>query len=55
MDRDRAVADGHRIARFLEHSGARSVVGIGSTFDPERPFSDSFLAWMLGRTGRPDA
>lgn len=38
-DRDRAVADARRIARFLEQSGARSVVGIGSAFDTERPFS----------------
>ena len=38
-DRDRAVADARRIARFLEHSGARSVVGIGSAFDRMRPFS----------------
>ena len=38
-DRDRAVADARRIARFLEQSGARNVIGIGSAFDPERPFS----------------
>ena len=38
-DRDRAVADARRIARFLEQSGARGVVGIGSAFDSERPFS----------------
>jgi hypothetical protein len=38
-DRDRAVADARRIARFLERSGARGVVGIGSAFDPTRPFS----------------
>lgn len=38
-DRDRAVADARRIARFLQQSGARSVVGIGSAFDPERPFN----------------
>ena len=38
-DRDRAVADAHRIARFLQQSGARNVIGIGSAFDPERPFS----------------
>ncbi len=39
-DRGRAVADARRIARFLERSGARGVIGIGSAFDPERPFSD---------------
>jgi len=39
-DRNRAVADAHRIARFLTRNGARSVVGIGSAFDLERPFSD---------------
>ena len=38
-DRDRAVVDARRIARFLEQNGARSVIGIGSAFDPERPFS----------------
>ena len=39
-DRNRAVADAHRIARFLTRNGARSVVGIGSAFDLDRPFSD---------------
>ena len=38
-DRDRAVADARRIARFLEQNGARGVVGIGSAFDLTRPFS----------------
>ena len=35
-DRDRAVADARRITRFLERSGARRVVGIGSAFDRTR-------------------
>ncbi|MCY4482791.1 MAG: hypothetical protein OXC12_07950 [Spirochaetaceae bacterium] len=38
-DRERAVADARRIAQFLEQNGARTVVGIGSAFDPTRPFS----------------
>lgn len=38
-DRDRALADARRIAGFLGRNGARSVIGIGSTFDPSRPFS----------------
>ena len=38
-DRNRAVADARRIARFLERNGASSVVGIGSAFDLGRPFS----------------
>ena len=38
-DRERAVADARRIARFLKRSGARGVVGIGSAFDRTRPFA----------------
>ena len=38
-DRDRAVEDARRIARFLQRSGARRVVGIGSAFDRTRPFT----------------
>ena len=38
-DRDLAVSDARRIARFLRQHGARKVVGVGSAFDPERPFT----------------
>ena len=34
------MADARRIARFLQRNGAGSVIGIGSAFDVERPFSD---------------
>ena len=38
---DRALARAHaqRIARLLYGSGARRVVGIGSVFEAERPFT----------------
>ena len=38
-DRDLAVVDAERVAGFLRESGARRVVGIGSAFDPSRPFT----------------
>ena len=38
-DRQLALADAGRIARFLRASGARRVVGIGSAFDLARPFT----------------
>lgn len=38
-NRDLAVSDAHRIACFLRRHGARRVVGVGSAFDPERPFT----------------
>ena len=38
-DRERALSDAKRIARFLLSNGARRVVGIGSAFDPSRPFT----------------
>ena len=38
-DRERALSDARRIARFLRQHGAGKVVGIGSAFDPERPFT----------------
>ena len=40
-DRDLALANAERIARFLRTSGGASrVVGIGSAFDRERPFTN---------------
>lgn len=39
-DRGLARSDARRIARFLGRCGARKVVGIGSAFDPRRPFTD---------------
>ena len=38
-DRQLAVADAGRIARFLHARGAKRVVGIGSAFDPSLPFT----------------
>ena len=38
-DRELALSNARRIARFLRSSGARRVVGIGSAFDPARPFT----------------
>ena len=38
-DRTLAVSDARRIARFLGRSGAQKVVGIGSAFDSQRPFT----------------
>ena len=38
-DRDAALGDARRIARFLRRRGARRVVGIGSAFVPERRFT----------------
>lgn len=37
--RERALSDARRIARFLRSNGALRVVGIGSAFDPSRPFT----------------
>ena len=39
-DRERALADARRIASYLLEQGAQRVVGIGSTFEPTRPFTD---------------
>lgn len=39
-DRERALADAQRIATYLFDQGARRVVGVGSTFDATRPFTD---------------
>ncbi len=39
-DRQRALADARRIAEYLAEQGAERVVGIGSTFEPTRPFTD---------------
>ncbi len=39
-DRALARSDARRIARFLAEQGARRVVGIGSTFDARRSFTD---------------
>lgn len=39
-DRERARSDARRIARYLVQEGARRVVGIGSTFDARRSFTD---------------
>ena len=38
-DRELAVSNAKRIARFLRSSGANRVVGIGSAFDATRPFT----------------
>ena len=38
-DRGLALSAARRIARFLKRNGARRVIGIGSTFDPWRPFT----------------
>ena len=38
-DRERALADAQRIARYLHRSGADRVVGIGSAFDTQRAFT----------------
>ncbi len=38
-DRGLAVSDARRIARFLSEHGARRIVGVGSAFDPTRPFT----------------
>ena len=50
-DRDLAVADAGRIAAFLRRAGAQRVVGIGSAFDVQQPFtrrSDiDLVAWGL--------
>ena len=39
-DRELALADARRIAAYLFEQGARRVVGIGSAFEPARPFTD---------------
>ena len=39
-DRELALADAQRIAAYLVKEGARRVVGIGSAFEPSRPFTD---------------
>jgi len=40
-DRERALADAHAIAEFLKREYGVSVFGMGSLFDPERPFRGS--------------
>lgn len=39
-DRTQALADARRIATYLLDQGAKRVVGVGSTFDSSRPFTD---------------
>ena len=39
-DRAQALADARRIATYLVDQGAKRVVGVGSTFDTSRPFTD---------------
>ena len=39
-DRELALADARRIASYLVEQGASLVVGIGSAFEPSRPFTD---------------
>ena len=39
-DRELALADARRIATYLAEEGASRVVGIGSAFEPSRPFTD---------------
>ncbi len=39
-DRERALADAHRIAVLLRDEGATRIVGIGSAFETTRPFTD---------------
>ena len=39
-DRKLALADAQRIAACLVKQGATRVVGIGSVFEPSRPFTD---------------
>lgn len=39
-DRERALADARRIATYLLDQGANRVIGVGSTFDATRPFTD---------------
>ena len=39
-DRGQASADARRIAIYLVDQGASRVVGVGSTFDTSRPFTD---------------
>ena len=39
-DRKLALADAQRISAYLVKQGARRVVGIGSVFEPSRPFTD---------------
>ena len=39
-DRELALADARRIASYLFEQGARRVVGIGSAYEPARPFTD---------------
>ena len=39
-DRELALADARRIAAYLVEQGASRVVGIGSAFEPARPFTD---------------
>ena len=38
-DRQTALADARRIARFLRQRGAKRVIGIGSAFVPDRRFT----------------
>lgn len=37
-DRDRAIADARAIADFLKQEYGARVFGVGSLFEPERPF-----------------
>ena len=37
---EQALADARRIASYLVEQGASRVVGIGSAFEPSRPFTD---------------
>ena len=37
-DRDRALADANAIARFFREEYGARVFGIGSLFDPDKPF-----------------
>lgn len=39
-DRELALSDARRIAAYLVEQGASRVVGIGSAFEPSRPFTD---------------
>ena len=39
-DRELALADARRVAAYLAEQGASRVVGIGSAFEPSRPFTD---------------
>ena len=40
-DRDRALTDARKIADFLKREYAARVFGVGSLFDPDRPFRET--------------